>query len=93
MDNAFQILKDCNHKLRDLRTADYRFVAWIIYSADHNTFIAGVDSYSNDAQNAIAVIEKAIADSPLQAVFEIDKKVTEWLASGSVPLFDNTIFS
>jgi len=88
----FEILKDCNIKLDALRTNDYRFVAWIIYSTQHKCFIAGVDTYSNDEQNLQIVILKAVDTSPLDTLNKIYDQVKDWHGEGFIPLEDAPFF-
>ena len=88
MDGLIECLKECNLKLEDLRTADYRFVAWIIYSTQHRCFIAGVDTYSNDSQNLQHVIAKGTDASPIGAMNQIYREILEWEKVGEVPVFD-----
>ena len=86
MDDPFEILKDCNLKLDRLRTEDYRFVAWLIYSTQHNCFIAGVDTYSNDDQNLMVVIYKSAEPSPIDALSTVYSQVRKWYGEGFIPL-------
>lgn len=86
MDGLIECLKECNIKLDALRTADYRFVAWIIYSTQHNAFIAGVDTYSNDNQNLQYVASKGIDTSPIGAMNQVYGDVCEWEKAGEVPV-------
>lgn len=81
-----ECLKECNIKLDTLRTSDYRFVGWIIYSTQHKGFIAGVDTYSNDEQNLQWVCAKAVDASPLAAMNEVFQLVCEWEKAGYVSL-------
>jgi len=81
-------LKDCNIKLDALRTKDYRFVAWIIYSTQHKCFIAGVDTYTNDEQNIQTVILKGVDTSPSAALDKIHATIKDWHDKGFIPLSD-----
>ena len=89
----FEILKNCNKKLDALRTKDYRFVAWIIFSTQHNCFIAGVDVYSNDEQNLQIVLIKSVDGSPLQALNAIHSQISKWYGDGSIPLDEAPFFT
>lgn len=86
MEHTFDLLIDCNIKLDFLRTKDYRFVAWIIYSTKHKSFIAGVDTYSNDEQNLQFVIIKAKHTHPGECVMQIHETITNWHMEGFIPL-------
>jgi hypothetical protein len=88
-DTFFEILKDCNIKLDALRTKDYRFLAWIIYSTQHKCFIAGVDTYSNDKA---FVILKSVDASPLIALNKVFSQVNKWYGEGFIPLDDAPFF-
>lgn len=92
MEHTFELLKDCNIKLDSLRTKDYRFVAWIIYSALHTSFIAGVDTYSNDEQNLQIVILKGIHRYAGEAIMQIHEVISKWHNDGSIPLEDAPFF-
>jgi len=92
MDGLIECLKESNLKLDSLRTKDYRFVAWIIYSTQHKAFIAGVDTYSNDEQNLQQVIAKGVDASPIGAINQVYRKICEWEKLGYVP-FDDIVFS
>jgi len=83
---AFELLKQCNFKLANLITPDYRFVAWIIYSTQHKCFIAGVDTYTNDNQNLATVISKALDNSPFDAIKQIYDEISAWHNDGQIPL-------
>lgn len=86
MDGLIECLKECNLKLDYLRTADYRFVAWIIFSTQHNCFIAGVDTYSNDEQN-LQYCAAIYADvSPIGAMNQVYRQICEWETAGEVPV-------
>lgn len=91
-DTLFEILKDCNIKLDALRTKDYRFVAWIIYSTQRKCFIAGVDTYSNDEQNMQIVILKAVDPKPFDALNQIYAQIKDWYGEGFIPLEDVPFF-
>jgi hypothetical protein len=82
----FDLLKDCNIKLENLRTSEYRFVAWIIYSTQHKAYIAGVDTYSNDEENLQYVVTKAIGVDPGDVIESIHNTITKWHNLGEVPL-------
>lgn len=86
MDELIECLKECNLKLDALRTADYRFVAWIIYSTQHGCFVAGVDTYSNDEQNLQYVAAKGIDISPIEAMNQVYRQICEWEKAGEVPV-------
>ena len=86
MDGLSECLKECNLKLDALRTADYLFVAWIIFSTQHNCFIAGVDTYSNYEQNLQYVAAIGMNASPVGAMNQIYRQICEWEAAGEVPV-------
>ena len=87
MDGLIECLKECNIKLDALRTADYRFVAWIIFSTQHNCFVAGVDTYSNDEQNLQYVVAKGIDASPIGAMNQVYREICKWeTTAGDVPV-------
>lgn len=86
MNDLVQCLKECNTILDSLRTADYRFVAWIIYSTQHSCFVAGVDTYSNDEQNLQYVAAKGVNESPLEAMLLVYQQIIEWEEAGEVPV-------
>lgn len=86
MDGLIECLKESNLKLGALRTADYRFVAWIIFSTRHNCFVAGVDTYSNDEQNLQYVAAKGIDASPIGAMNQVYRQICEWETTGEVPV-------
>lgn len=86
MDGLIECLKECNLKLDALRTADYRFVAWIIYSTQHNCFVAGVDTYSNDEQNLQYVVAKGIDASPIGAMNQVYRQICKWETAREVPV-------
>ena len=86
MNELVQCLKECNTVLDSLRTADYRFVAWIIYSTQHSCFVAGVDAYSNDEQNLQYVAAKGVSESPLEAMLLVYQQIIEWEEAGEVPV-------
>ena len=86
MDATFERLTECNNKLDALRTHDYRFVAWIIYSAQRQCFIAGVDTYSNDGKNLQSIIAAAADDTPIGAINQIFFAICGWDEIGEVPL-------
>lgn len=88
MDETLEYLKECNLKLDNLRTADYRFVAWIIYSTQHRCFIAGIDTYSNDSQNLQRIIAVGKDTSPIGAMNQIYREINEWEKEGEVPVLD-----
>lgn len=81
-----EILKQCNIVLDSLCTPEYRFVAWIIYSTQHNCFIAGVDTYSNDEQNLQHVIAKGVDASPIGAINQVYRQICDWENAGQVPV-------
>lgn len=93
IEEAFNILKNCNVKLDRLRTKDYRFVAWIIFSTQHNSFIAGVDVYSNDEQNLQIVLLKSVDPSPLEALNIIHSQISKWYGEGFIPLDEAPFFA
>lgn len=94
MEDTFELLKDCNIKLDSLKTKDYRFVAWIIYSTLHDSFIAGVDTYSNDDENQQIVILKGIHRYPGEAIMQIHEVISKWHNDGSIMLhFPSNILS
>lgn len=86
MDGLIECLKECNIKLNALRTADYRFVAWIVFSTQHNCFIAGVDTYSNDERDVSYVAVKSANASPIGAMNQVYRKICEWETAGDVPI-------
>lgn len=81
-----EILKQCNIILDSLCTPDYRFVAWIIYSAQRQCFIAGVDTYSNDEQNLQYIVAEGVDASPIAAINQVYRKICDWEKDGGVPL-------
>lgn len=85
MDGLIECLKECNLKLDTLRTSDYRFVAWIVFSTRLNCFVAGVDTYSNDEQNLQYVVAKSIDASPIGAMNQVYRQICEWETSGEFP--------
>lgn len=91
MHGLIECLKECNLKLDALRTDEYRFVAWIIYSTQHETFIAGVDTYSNDEQNLQHVIAKGWNASPVEAINQVYDQIIIWERSGEVPVMDSVL--
>lgn len=86
MDGLIECLKECNLKLNALRTDDYRFVAWIIFSVRHDCFIAGVDAYSNGEDNLQNVIANGVDASPIGAMNQVYRKIRKWEDAGAVPL-------
>ena len=84
MDGLIECLKECNIKLDALRTEDYRFVAWIIYSTQHKAFVAGVDTYSNDEQNLAYVAAKGVDASPIGAMNQVYRQICLWEKAGEV---------
>ena len=86
MDGLIECLKECNVKLDRLRTADYRFVAWIIYSTQHQCFVAGVDAYSNDAENHLLLVHAGTDASPIGAMNQVYREILKWEKNGEVPL-------
>jgi hypothetical protein len=90
--DGFEIIKRCNIMLDSLRTKEYRFVAWLIYSAQMHCFIAGIDTYINDEQNLAHVIIKHADPMPFFALNELHKKISEWHDAGSIPLDEAPFF-
>jgi len=86
MGGLIECLKECNLKLDSLRTPDYRFVAWIIYSTQHKCFVAGVDTYSNDEQNLQHVVAKGVDASPIGAMNQVYRQICDWEKVGEVPV-------
>lgn len=85
MEGLIERLKECNIILDTLRTADYRFVAWIIYSTKHSAFIAGIDTYSNDDENIQYVAFKGVDPSPISAMDQVYREICEWEKAGELP--------
>ncbi len=84
-DGLIECLKECNLKLDALKTTDYRFVAWIIFSAKYDAFIAGVDTYSNDDENLQDVAVNYVDVSPMAAMTQVHMDICDWEAAGEVP--------
>lgn len=91
MDGLIECLKECNIKLDALRTKDYSFVAWIIFSTQHKCFIAGVDTYLNDATNLQHVVAKGVDASPIGAMNQVYREICEWEKVGEVPVLSALI--
>lgn len=87
MDGLIECLKECNLKLAELRTSEYRFVAWIIYSTQRKCFIAGVDAYSSDEANLQHVVAKGTDASPIGAMNQVYRKICEWETAGKVEIY------
>jgi hypothetical protein len=84
--NEFDMLRDCNIKLYALKTKQYRFVAWLVFSEKNNCFICGIDTYSNDETNLQMVILSAADTSPIEAISTIYGQVKKWYGEGEIPL-------
>ncbi len=86
MNHVFETLKECNDNLNKLKTEQYRFVAWVIYSVKHQSFIAGVDAYTNNGENLQMVVFHSINKEPGFALLAIRAEIDNWIAAGAVPI-------
>ena len=91
MDRLIECLKVCNLKLNDFRTTEFRFVAWIIYSAQDRLFIAGVDVYSNDEQNLQTVVANGMDESAFGAMNQVYRQICTWETDGKVSVLSKPI--
>ena len=84
MDELINCLKECNVKLDALSTADYSYVAWIIFSTKHSCFIAGVDTYYNYPQSTQWIATREADVSPVVAMNKVYMKICQWSEGGDV---------
>ena len=89
MKDALEVLKDCNIELTNsISDGMYRYVAHIIYSTRWNCFIVGVEQYSNDEFNSVAMIASSKDENPLEAAKRIHAIIMNWCSLGGIPWRD-----
>lgn len=90
--NESEILKRCNIMLDSLKTEEFRFVAFLIYSVQFSCYIAGIEMYSNSVQNTSMVIVGRKDRLALDALKTVRAKISEWNDAGSIPLDEAPFF-